>query len=273
MKRYTKLTGIREAGIIIAALIYMVPLFALVNVAIKPASSPTTAFEFDPNVTFSNFGDAWRQGALGSALMNSLAVTFCSVVISVLLASLAAYPLARITRRWAPWVYYLFIAGLLLPMQLALLPLYTTMRDVGLLGTLLSVILISAGGQLPFSVFLYTSFMRALPPDYEEAALIDGCGPIRSFFHIVLPLVNAATGTIVVLNAVGVWNEFFTPLIYLSGSGQATAPVAIYNFVGRYQANWPLVFASLCMTALPILIIYFVLQKYIIRGFAGGLKG
>lgn len=273
MKRYTRRTALLEALIIAVALFYMVPLLALVNVALKPKNSPTSAFEFDPNLTWSNFGTAWQQGSLGGALVNSAVVAFCSVAISVVLASLAAYPLARLTRRWSSLVYYLFIGGLLLPAQLALLPLYTTMRDLGLLGSLASVILISAGGQLPFSVFLYTSFMRALPADYEEAALIDGCGPVRAFFHIVLPLVNAATGTIIVLNAVGVWNDFFAPLIYLSGTGQVTAPIAVYNFVGLYHAEWPLVFASLCMTVLPILITYFLLQKYIIRGFAGGLKG
>ncbi|MDM4762053.1 carbohydrate ABC transporter permease [Galbitalea sp. SE-J8] len=273
MNIYTWRSGLREAGTVAVAILFLIPLFALVNMAIKPANSATTAFQIDPNVTFANFATAWTQGALGPALVNSFIVAIVTVAGSVVLSALASYPLARFTRRWSRWTYYLFIGGLLIPTQLGLLPLYTTMRDLGLLGSLASIILIGIGGQLPFSVFLYTTFMREMPQDYEEAALIDGCGPVRAFISVVFPLLKAVTGTVVILDAVGIWNDFFTPLLFLSGSGNATAPVAIYNFHGQFHTQWPLIFAALCITVLPILVLYFLLQKYIIRGFAGGLKG
>lgn len=273
MQRYTWKSGIREVGLIVLSVAFMVPLFALINVAFKQPGSQTTALELDLPPTTANFAAAWQQGALGGAIANSFIVAVLSVLGVVAIAAFASYPLARVARRWSHLTFYGFLGGLLIPSQLGLLPLYTTMRDLGLLGSLWALILINIGGQLPFSIFLYTTFLRELPLDYEEAALVDGCGPTRTFISVVFPLLRAVTGTIVVLNSVGVWNEFFTPLLYLSGSGNTTAPVAIYNFVGQYVSQWPLVFAALLITVIPILILYFVLQKHIIKGFAGGLKG
>ncbi|NCT92395.1 carbohydrate ABC transporter permease [Cellulomonas sp. APG4] len=273
MHRYTVRTGLREAGVILVALVFLVPLLALTNVAFTPQGRPADALTISWPLSTDNFVQAWSQGALGGALVNSAVVAVLSVVGVVVIAAMASYPLARSTRRWSRGTFFFFLAGLLIPSQLGLLPLYVTMRDAGLLGTLWAVVLINIGGQLPFSIFLYTTFLRELPVEYEEAAVLDGCGPVRTFVSVVFPLLRAVTGTIVVLNSVSVWNEFFTPLLYLSGSGQTTAPVAIYNFVGQYVAQWPLVFAALLITILPVLILYFLLQKYIIRGFAGGLKG
>lgn len=273
MNRYTRLTLLRESALILAGVVFLVPLFALVNVALKPAGSRTSALEIDFPPSFDNFALAWQQGALGGALLNSLVVAVFSVLGVIVVAAFASYPLARISRGWSRALFFLFLGGLLIPMQLGLLPLYVTMRDLGLLGSLGALIIMNIGMQLPFSIFLYTTFLREMPLDYEEAALLDGCGPVRTFVSVVFPLLRAVTGTVIILNSVSVWNEFFTPLLYLSGSGSNTAPVAIYNFVGQYVAQWPLVFAGLVITIVPILVLYFVLQKHIIRGFAGGLKG
>jgi raffinose/stachyose/melibiose transport system permease protein len=112
-----------------------------------------------------------------------------------------------------------------------------------------------------------------MPRDFEEAALIDGCTPLRAFRHVVFPALKPITATAVVLNAVFIWNDFFTPLLYLSGSSQQTLPVAVAGFVGQYVSRWNLIFAALIISIVPILAIYLALQRYIINGFAGGLKG
>jgi raffinose/stachyose/melibiose transport system permease protein len=224
-------------------------------------------------LTLANYRQAWHEAALGRAIFNSAVITVVSVAIVVVVSSLAAYPLARGTARWSKWLFGLFMLGLLLPFQLALLPLYTTIRDLHLLGTLWSLVLFYSGLQIPFSVFLYTAFLRALPTDYEEAALLDGCSPLQAFRRVVFPLLRPITGTVVILNAIFIWNDFLTPLLYLSGSSHQTIPVAIYTFVGQYTSNWQLVFAGLVMGITPILLIYFAMQRHIIRGFAGGLKG
>jgi raffinose/stachyose/melibiose transport system permease protein len=127
---------------------------------------------------------------------------------------------------------------------------------------------------MPFSIFLLTTFIRSsVPVEYEEAAQIDGCGPLATFWHVVVPLLRPVLGTCVILNGVGIWNDFFTPLIYLAGSEHVTIPMAIYEFVGQYVSDWPLIFASLIISVVPVLALYLVFQRYVIQGFSGGLKG
>jgi raffinose/stachyose/melibiose transport system permease protein len=271
--RYGWRTGVLEIVMIAVALVFAFPMVVLINIAIRRPDDPAGPMEFPQNPTFENFVRAWNEAALGAATINSAIVTITSVLLIVALSATAAYPLARITRAWSKVAFFFFMAGLLVPFQLALIPLYSMMRDLGLVGTVWSIVLFSVGVQLPFSIFLYTQFLRALPHDYEEAARIDGCGPIRTFFLVVLPLLRPVTGTVIILNAIFVWNDFLTPLLYLSGSGNATIPVALYSFVGQYIQQWNIVFAGLIISVTPVLIVYFVMQRSIIRGFSGGLKG
>jgi len=271
--RYTWRTGVLELVMIVVALIFFVPAYVLINLSFRASNDPAGPLALPTTFTLKNYGDAWVQGHLGNALGNSAVITIVSVFVLVLCSALAAYPLARVTRRWSRIAFFTFLVGLLLPFQLALIPLYTTMRDLGLLGTVWSLILFYIGLQMPFSIFLYTGFLRALPAEYEEAAAIDGASPFETFWRVVFPLLRPVTGTVVILNVIVVWNDFLTPLLYLSGSGTQTVPVAVYSFVGQYVSQWNLVFAGLVISIAPILIVYFVLQKTVIQGFASGLKG
>ncbi|MET8080363.1 carbohydrate ABC transporter permease [Streptomyces sp. NPDC005303] len=273
MTRYRPRTLALELAMIAVALFVGFPVYVLVNLAVRPASDTSSPISPTRSPTLDNFTHAWQQGSLGGALANSVLVTVCSVVIVLAISSLAAYPLARITARWSRATYLLVLLGLVLPFQLASLPLYQTMRDLGLLGSPWGLVLFYSGLQVPFTVFLYVGFLRALPRDFEDAALIDGCTPLQGFRYIVLPMLKPITVTALVLNAVAVWNDFFTPLLYLSGSAQQTMPVAIAGFVGQYVTDWNLIFAALVISILPVLLVYFLLQRSIISGFAGGLKG
>jgi raffinose/stachyose/melibiose transport system permease protein len=258
----------------VSALIFVLPIYVLVNLAIRPVDDLSSAIAPTRHPTLQNFADAWTGSSIGSALVTSTIVTTLSSI-SVLVCSVtAAYPLARSTARLSNTVFYLFLIGLLLPFQVASLPLYTTMRDLHLLGTVWSLILYYTGLLLPFSVFLVTTFLRtSVATEYEEAAWVDGCGHARTFLHIVVPLLRPVLGTLIILNGVAIWNDFFTPLLYLIGSERTTVPVALYQFVGVFNSQWPLIFAGLIISMLPVLAVYLAFQRYIIRGFAGGLKG
>ena len=273
MYRYTWRTGVLEAVMIAVALAFLFPVYVLVIFAFKPAGDQSGSLVPTQNPTFENFVEAWQQGGLGGALVNSAIVTVITITFIVIFSAAAAYPLSRVGAQWSKITYFAFLAGLLLPTQLALLPLYQTVRDMGLLGSVWGVILVSVGSSMPYSIFLYAGFLRALPSEYEEAASLDGASGFRTFWTIVFPLVRPITGTVAILNAVTTWNDFFTPLLYLSGSNQKTITVAIYGFVGQYGAQWPLIFAGIIISILPILIAYFLMQKHIVQGFAGGLKG
>jgi len=271
--KYTWRVGVLEVVMILVTLIYVVPLYLLVNVSLRASNDPAPALALPTRITFDNFAEAWERGNLGNALVNSGVVAIVSTVLIVLFAAFASYPLARSLRRWSKWTYYGFLAGLLLPFQLATIPLYLTMRDIGLLGSVWSLILFNVGTQMPFSIFLYAGFLRSVPIEYEEAASMDGAGPFATFWRVVFPLMRPITGTLAILNLINIWNDFFTPLLYLSGSGQQTVPVAIYAFFGQFTTEWNLVFAGLLISVAPVLLLYFVLQRTVITGFASGLKG
>ncbi len=273
MNRYRVRTFGLELVMVAAALVVGFPVYVLVNLAVRRSSDTSSPIAPTTSPTVDNFTQAWQQGGLGGALVNSVLVTAGSVVIVLAVSALAAYPLARATARWSRWTFLLIMLGLVLPFQLAALPLYQTMRDLGLLGTPWALILFYSGLQVPFTTFLYVGFLRALPRDFEDAALIDGCTPLRAFRYVVFPMLKPVTVTALVLNAVIVWNDFFTPLLYLSGSEQQTVPVAIAGFVGQYVSEWNLIFAALVISIVPILVVYFALQRSIINGFAGGLRG
>ena len=153
-------------------------------------------------------------------------------------------------------MYILFLLGIILPFQLALVPLYKVMKDTGLLGSYASMVLFYTGLQMPFTIFLYTGFLRALPREYGEAALVDGATHLQSFMRITFPLLRPITGTVIILNAVFVWNDFVTPLVYLGGTPNETIPVVVYQFVGQYVSNWGYVFAAVVLASLPILLVF-----------------
>lgn len=273
MRRYTWRTGVLETFLIGAALLTLVPIVGLINVAFKTSGNTSTALQFAGPYTLENFATAWIDGLLGAALLNSAIVTVASVALLVVIGSMVSYLIARRTESWSKGVFGLFLLGLVIPGQLSLLPLYQTMVDVGLVGTIPGLVLVNVGAGLPFTVFLFTTSLRELPRDYEEAAMIDGAGPVRTFALIVFPLLRPIVGTVVILNAIAVWNSFFVPLLYLAGTGLETVPVRLYGFVGQYTSNWPVIFAGLIITILPVLVAFFLLQRSVMQGFSGGVKG
>ena len=273
MRRYTWRTGLLEVGMVLAGLLFMVPVYLLVNIAIRPVSSPDSPLVPTTTPTLENFTTVWVSGDLGRAMLNSLAVTILSLVFIIAISALASYPLARISSWWSRGVYLLFMIGLLLPFQLGFIPLYQTLNSLNLLGTIWSLVLLYAGHQVPFTTFLYVSFLRALPQDYEAAALIDGCVPFQAFTRVVFPLLRPVTATVVILNVILIWNDFMSPLLYLGGSENQTIPVAIYGFVNEWETVWPVVFAGLIIGLLPVLAAFFALQGRIMQGFSLGTKG
>lgn len=272
--RYGLRTFALEMLMVAVAVAFLFPVYALVTLSLKdPQQIAASPLGLPTSPTFANFGAAWERASFGSALLNSTVITVVSVVILIGVGSFAAYFIARCQTRLGYGLYVLFLLGIVLPFQLGMIPLFSLVDDADLLGTYQGMIIFYTGIQLPFTIFLYTGFIRALPSDYSDAALIDGAGHLRAFSQVVFPLLRPITGTVLILNAVFIWNDFFTPLLYLGGSEKETIPVRIFSFVGQYVSEYGLVFAGLVLAALPILAIFLVLQKYVIKGFSSGLKG
>ncbi|SFQ38216.1 carbohydrate ABC transporter permease [Actinomadura madurae] len=270
--------GLRTFGLelvmIAAAVAFLFPVYALVTLSLKDERQVAESPLAPPgSPALDNYSAAWTRAELGPALMNSTVITVASLVALIALGSFAAYFLSRRASRLGYGLYVLFLLGIVLPFQLGMIPLFKLVDGAGLLGTYQGMVIFYTGIQLPFTIFLYTGFIRALPGDYAHAALIDGAGHVRAFTRVVFPLLRPVTGTVLILNAVFIWNDFFTPLLYLGGSTRETVPVRIFAFVGQYVSDNGLVFAGLVLASLPILAVFLVLQRYVIKGFASGLKG
>lgn len=263
-----------ELGMVAIALVYLFPFYIFLTVSLKtPQEVATSPLSPPSGLNLDNYAEAWTRGQLDQAFVSSITVTGLSVALLVLCGSLAAYTLARRVSRLSYGLYILFLLGLMIPLQLGMVPLYQFMRDVNLLQTYTALIIFEVGHQLPLVIFLYAGFIRALPRQYEEAAYVDGAGRLATFRRIVFPLVRPVTGTVIILTSIGIWNDFLTPLLYVGGSAQQTLPVAIFAFRGEFVTQWEIIFAGMALAILPILIVYFLLQKYVIHGFASGLKG
>jgi raffinose/stachyose/melibiose transport system permease protein len=276
-RRYTRLTLLREIGLVLAAGFFCLPFYVLVAIALETtAQAAKTPLSFPASPHLANFSEAWTTSGhdgLGNALVSSLVITVSSVAGLIVLGSLGAYAIARHKGHLGNVVYILFVLGIILPFQLAIIPLLVAMRHLGLVGNYGGMILLNIGLLMPLTVFLYTGFIRALPRDYEEAARVDGAGILQAYARVVFPLLRPVTATVAVLTGIIVWNEFFVALIFLSGSRIETLPVAISSFAGAETGHWNLVFAGVAITIAPILAFYLFAQRQLIRGFATGIKG
>jgi raffinose/stachyose/melibiose transport system permease protein len=275
--RYTRRTVLREVALILVAAVYCVPFYLMIAIALETTEqtyrSPLS-FPWPPQ--FGNFSEAWNtagQGGLSHAFVSSLIITLSSVAAVIVIGSLCAYTIARRRGRLGGLLYILFVIGIILPFQLAIIPLFVAMRELSLTGTYLGMIVLNIGLLTPLTVFLYVGFIHALPRDYEEASRVDGAGILRTYARVVFPLLWPITATVAVLVGIAVWNEFFIALIFLSGSRYETLPVALYSFIGDYAARWNLIFAGLAITIAPIFIFYLFAQRHLIRGFSAGVKG
>jgi len=277
LSRYTRTTLLRELALIVGAVVFCVPFYLLIAIALQTTVQTfTTPLSFPASPHWSNFSEAWNTGGqsgLGGALVSSLIITVSSVAGLIVLGSLGAYAIARHKGRLGGVVYVLFVLGIILPFQLAIIPLFVAMSHVGLVGNYAGMIVLNIGLLMPLTVFLYTGFIRALPRDYEEAARVDGAGLLQTYARVVFPLLLPVTGTVAVLTGIVVWNEFFVALIFLSGSRYQTLPLAVYAFAGEDAAHWNLVFAGVAIALAPVLAFYLFAQRQLIRGFSAGIKG
>jgi raffinose/stachyose/melibiose transport system permease protein len=274
MNRYRPRTFLLELLMVGVGVAFLFPVYALITLSLKDAGQIAgSPLGLPQPPTLDNYSSAWEAASLGGALLSSTLITVVSLVLLIAIGSFGAYWVARTGTRLGYGLYILFLLGIVLPFQLGMIPLYNLFSRLDLIGSYQAIILFYTGIQLPFTIFLYTGFIRALPQEYATAALVDGATHLQAYTRIVFPLLRPITGTVLILNAVFIWNDFFTPLLYLAGSDNETIPVRVFAFVGQYVSDYGLVFAGLVLGAIPILVVFLVLQRYVIKGFASGLKG
>ncbi|HET9345896.1 MAG TPA: carbohydrate ABC transporter permease [Candidatus Limnocylindrales bacterium] len=210
----------------------------------------------------------WRQA------LNSLIVASVAVVLTVALASGAAFVFARMVFPGREAFYLLFVFGLLFPSAVAILPLYILIRELGLSANPLGVALPQAAFALPITIVILRPFFRSIPAELEDAARIDGCGTFGFFWRILLPLARPALATVSVLALVSTWNAFFLPLVILNGADQWTLPLGVMNFSSEYSSDRARVLAYTVVTMVPAVVFYLIAERHIVSGLtSGSVKG
>ena len=270
------------AVLIALSLVAAVPLFWLFTSSLKsdqqiflhPMSLPEMS-----NLQWDNFSRAWTQGRFGRYFGNSVMVGLATVTLTVFASATAAYALARFRFRGSRPMLFFFLAGLMLPLQLSIVPLFFEMKWLNLLNSRIGLVTAYVAFGLPFGIFVLTGFFKTLPSSLYESALIDGAGEFRAFWSIMLPTVKPGLVTVAIFSFLGAWNEFFMAFMFLSGGDSEsvrTLPLGLANLtiVSQFRSDWGMAFAGLTLMILPTLVAYCFLQAQITRGItAGAVKG
>ncbi|WP_169196248.1 carbohydrate ABC transporter permease [Devosia sp. MC1541] len=213
-----------------------------------------------------------RNWMMITAFINSSIITVLSVTLLVVFAAMVGYVLARRKSRWNGLVEFLILAGLMIPP--AVVPTIWLLQGLKLFGTLHGMILIEVAYNLPFSIMLYRAFVSTIPRDLDEAAIIDGARPLDVFFRVILPLLWPVTVTNIVVQSVGIFNDFTNPLYYLPGNGNATVQLTLYNFQSQFNTAFNLLFTNILLITIPPLLVFLFFNRQIVAGMtAGAVKG
>jgi raffinose/stachyose/melibiose transport system permease protein len=222
-----------------------------------------------------NYGALLASGSLfWQSLWNSIVVLLESLVLLLVVSCPAAFVLARISFPGREVVFNIYLLGLLFPLTLAILPLYITIRNLGLLNSLEGISLPQTAFFLPMTILILRNFFRAIPRELEDAAEIDGASKLRFFWHILLPLARPALAVVTILATVNSWNNFLLPLLVLNDQSKLTLPVAALQFQSQYSSDWVSILAFLTLSMIPAIVIYFLAERQIVAGLtAGAVKG
>ncbi|BAU64410.1 putative ABC transporter permease protein [Stanieria sp. NIES-3757] len=262
-------------GLIAIAVIMLFPLLWLVGTSFK---SPTEdIFSFPPQLlprqpTLQNFLSVWQTYPFGTYLINSAIVAGLTVGLNLLFCSLAAYPLARLNFQGRKLIFALVVATIMIPFQIVMIPLYILVVNLGLRNTYLGVIFPNLASA--FGIFLLRQAFQGVPKELEEAARIDGCSELGIWWHIMLPAIRPALVTLAIFVFIGSWSDFLWPLVVLDRPEYYTLPIGVANLAGTFSLDWRLIAAGSVISIAPILLLFLLVQRYIIPTDIGsGVKG
>jgi ABC-type glycerol-3-phosphate transport system permease component len=272
-KRYIVIITVVMAGVLF---LYFIPLWYTFNNAFKP----TRMIFLKPmrlsftDFTFANILKAIRYLNYLRTFFNSFIVLMMTLILLITTGSLAAFALVKVKHWVFNWAYTFIILLITLPFQLAMVPMIKILSGFHLVDTRIGLSLVFTAVALPFTIFLYGTGIKSIPNELDEAATIDGCGMVQSFWHLYIPLLRNVTGTVMILRGVGVWNDFMITLITINSVNKMTLPLRLFSFIGMFNTDWGLLFSGTLLVSLPIVIAFLLMQKAFLKGFiAGSLKG
>ena len=256
---------------LVIAVIFLIPVFFALISAFKtngeiianPVALPTS-------LNLDNFVQLFKKADVWGALRNTLILTVVSELLIVVVVPMGAYGIQRTGNKWLKKCYAFFMVGMMIPFHVYMFSLFREMQAFGIYKTMIGPIVCYISGSVPFGTLMYFNFLKGIPVEIEEAATIDGCSPMRTFWQVVFPLLGPCTASMVVLNGLGIWNDFLMPYLVLPSNQTKTLTVEIFKFVDQFSTQWNIVFAGTIFAIIPALIVFFSLQKYFVKGITSG---
>ncbi|MBO9605538.1 MAG: carbohydrate ABC transporter permease [Paenibacillaceae bacterium] len=275
MQRYSLRTFALELIAVVLALLFLVPFyFVLANSFKSFGDLLADTAGLPKSLSFDNYSRVWDIIQFPKVFLNSLLITVFSNIGLVVISGMAAYRIVRAPSRFNRLLFGCFVAAMVIPFQSIMIPLVKVASNVGLMGSIPGLVICYFGFGVSLNLFLYHGFIKAIPREIEESAVVDGCTAYGVFWRIVFPLLKPMTVTIVLLNSLWIWNDFLLPLLMLNNPNIRTIPLATYSFFGQYTKQWDLALAALVLGVMPIVVFFLAMQRHIIEGItAGSVKG
>ncbi len=254
----------------ILALVWIYPFFIVFFGSLKTRSEIfTNPMWFPTETTFENYPNAFESMNFGQSFMNSFIITTVSVLLIVLFSSMTAYALSRMDNKVSTAIYFLCALLMLVPFQSVMIPLVSLFGQVNMLNRT-GLIFMNIGFASSMSIFLYYGALRSIPKSLDEAAYIDGASFFQIYWQIIFPILKPTTVTVIILNAIRIWNDYLLPSLVINQRGMYTIPLQMYYFFGEYTIQWELALAGLMLAIVPIILLYIFLQRHIVQGVTEG---
>lgn len=266
--------NIRIAQYLVAYLLAFVSLYPVFLMLVSSLKTNIDIFKhpmgLPTELSFLAYENLLDQLPFMEYLTNSILVSAVAVTLIIAFGALASFYIARYPFRWNGALFFFFLLGMMIPIKLGIVPLFLLMKQLAIINTQWSLICVYTAIGIPLAVLILTGFFRTLPKELEEAARIDGCTDIKILWHILMPLMRPAVSTVMIMNLITVWNDFFFPLIFIQDEARKTIPVGMITLFGQYSTDWSMLFAGLTLSSLPMLVMFFLASKQFMEGLTAG---
>jgi raffinose/stachyose/melibiose transport system permease protein len=256
-------------------LVWAAPIYTLIATAIKSKQdfyNNSSLFNLPTSVAWSNFADAFIKGRLFAYMRNDLLICCLKVPLGILVEALAAFALTRLNIKHKTGIFIFFIIGMMLPFQVALVPINIVYSRLNLLNTYGGLFYVYIGFGISYGILVLRGFFRTIPKEMDEAAIIDGCTKLQLFWKIIIPVAKPAIATLVITDFLATWNEYLLAMVIVNDNNKKTVPVGLMTFVGEHGTDYGLLCAGVLISLLPVLAVYLIFQRHFVEGMAGAVK-
>jgi len=261
--------------LLVLALFWIAPMITLVLTSIKGKKefySGLSLFALPEKIAWQNFSDALIRGRLLTYMKNDLIISCLKVPLGIFIEAMAAYALTRLRIKHATGIFIFFLVGMMLPFQIALVPINVIYNKLNLLNTYFGLFYVYIGFGISYGILILRGFFRGIPKEMDEAAVVEGCSKWQIFIRIILPMAKPAIATLVIVDFLATWNEYLLASVIINDNAKKTVPVGLMTFVGEHGTDYGLLCAGVLISVIPVLVVYLIFQRHFVEGMSGALK-